>query len=167
MDRKVETNQVEVDSLELACEKFFQVNQAPVETLVIQCADPRYRLAFQEFIDKELGIDHHALISLAGGVGPFVLFNPDSDLARQMIDQLRLFIEGAGIKEIALLNHTDCRWYAKALPQQTIQKISERQIADIQRFDRMIQKEFSEVKVRAFLAVPTEKGVRFKKVPVG
>ncbi|MFQ5607229.1 MAG: hypothetical protein ACE5GA_04730 [Candidatus Zixiibacteriota bacterium] len=155
------------DSLDSAIEGTFALEREPSETLVIHCADPRFRPAFQEFVGKAIGIDRHTLISLAGGAGPFVLSDPESDLAKQMIDQLRLFIEGAGMKNVVALNHTDCKWYAKTFPDDNSHKITERQIADLQRFARMIHNEFAEVSVRTFLAVLDDKNVRFKRIPLG
>ena len=157
----------EIDSLEFASEESFVLNRETSETLVIYCADPRFRLAFQEFIGKELGIGHHTLLSLAGGVGPFVLFKPESVQAVQMVDQLRLFISNSGIKQVLVLSHSDCKWYAKLMPDRDSKKVADRQIADLQHFARMVRFEIAEVPVHTYLAVLEKENVRFRKVPPG
>ena len=163
---KEEKKQSAVDSLELASERSFALNRKKSETLVIYCADPRFRSAFQEFIRIELGIGHHTLLSLAGGAGPFVLFKPESLQASQMAEQLRIFIMNNEIKEVVVLNHSDCKWYAKLLPDDDSNRIIDIQIADLQRFAGRVRSDIADVPVRAFLAVLQGEKVCFRKVVI-
>ena len=160
-----ETSQSVVNSLESASEESYGINKEASETLVIYCADPRFRLAFQDFVRTGLGISHHTLLSLAGGVGPFVLFGPESPQAAQMVEQLRIFIPNAGIRKVVVLNHTDCKWYSKLMPDYDVSRVSDRQITDLQCFARMVQLEIADVSVHTYLAVLKKETVRFKKIP--
>ncbi len=162
---KEEKKQSAVGSLELASERSFALNRKKSETLVIYCADPRFRSAFQEFIRIELGIGHYTLLSLAGGAGPFVLFKPESLQASQMAEQLRIFIMNNEIKEVVVLNHSDCKWYSKQMPGCELKSLTEKQIEDLRHFAIMVRSDIADVPVRAFLAVLQGEKVCFRKVP--
>jgi carbonic anhydrase len=151
--------------LESATEKSFTLNSEAPETLVIYCADPRFRSAFEEFVKSELGVGHHALFSLAGGVGPFVQFDPKWDQLAPLRDQLLLFLDNNDIKELIVLNHADCKWYAKQMPDQHSKSIAAKQIADLQAFARMVRSDIADVPVRTYLAVLTNENIRFVIVP--
>ncbi|MDP3900015.1 MAG: hypothetical protein Q8Q23_02950 [bacterium] len=80
--------------------------------LVIHCSDPRFQSAFRQFIKNELGLNNPCLIIVPGGIHDLVsLARPKA--ARQLKDQLEFIIKNMRVKRIILINHDDCRWYAK------------------------------------------------------
>lgn len=155
-----------MESLESAAERTFEINPKVSRTLVIYCADPRFRSAFQEFVRTDLGTGHYTLLSLAGGIGAFVVFAPDSVQASQMIDQLRLFLKGTDIKQVIGINHGGCKWYSKLMPDCDSSTIIERQIKDLRRFAGMVRSEVARVSVQLYLAVLENDKVCFKRVPI-
>lgn len=154
-----------VDSLESASEGLFDLESKKPEALVIHCADPRFRSAFQEFINSELGVNHHTLLSLAGGVGPFVLESKSVQTA-QLMDQLRLLTGNNGIKKLIVMNHTDCKWYSEQMPDHDSNSVIEKQLADLQQFSQVLQTEIADMTVLGYLAVLTQDKVHFRKVPL-
>jgi len=154
-----------INSLELASQKTFALEGTDSETLVIYCADPRFRTAFQDFIRKDLGINQHTLLSVAGGAGPFVLFEPKVAEASQLIDQLRIFVLNNVIKKVIVLSHTDCKWYAKQLPDCSLAEVTKKTVEDLRRFVRLIQSEIADLPVEPYLADIEDDKIRFRKVP--
>lgn len=151
--------------LESASRKSFALDSATLETLVIYCADPRFRAAFEKFVRTELGIKHHALLSLAGGIGSFVQFAPDAVEATPMADQLRVFVASNSIKTVVVVAHTDCRWYAQMNPDDDSDSIKAKQISDLQKFAQMIRTQIAGASVTTYLAVSTDENIGFKIVP--
>jgi hypothetical protein len=84
------------------------------EAVVIYCSDPRFQPAFDEFIEKELGLAKGQFVPLvvAGGANAFT--NP-LRLPKEfkfMKDRLELYQERfSSIKRIVLIGHEDCKYY--------------------------------------------------------
>ncbi len=163
---RMEKGNPALESLESASKKTLALNLEASRRLVIYCADPRFRAAFQEFVSTDLGISQHTLLSLAGGVGPFVLFAPDSLQAGQMIDQLRLFLTGKEIKQVIGINHSGCKWYSRLMPDCDSREIIDRQMADLRRFAGVVRSESVDVSIQVYLAALEDDKVCFKRVPI-
>ena len=156
---------IKPESLELVSEKLFDYIGEKTDVLVIYCADPRFRDTFREFIGEELGVKHYILLSLAGAAGPFVQFDPESEKAKQFINQVKLFVDKAGVKKLIAINHTDCKWYSNAVPESDPDQIISRQIVDLKRFADLVRNEIANIPVKKFLAVLNDDSVQFKKIP--
>jgi len=104
-------------------------NKSP-DTLVIYCADPRFRNAFRDFIDNELESDQYILLSVAGGVGPFILHPPDSERANLFVGQMRIFLANNPINRILAINHAGCLWYLDKNQKLETDAIIEKQFSD-------------------------------------
>jgi hypothetical protein len=88
--------------------------EAQPEAVVVYCSAPRFQTAFDQFIEKELGLRKGQFIPLviAGGAGP--LAHPER-LPKEfkfMKDRLELFRKHyPSINRVVLINHEDCVYY--------------------------------------------------------
>jgi carbonic anhydrase len=156
---------IKPESLELVSEKQFDYIGEQTDVLVIYCADPRFRDTFREFIGEELGVKHYIVRSLAGAAGPCVQCEPESEKAKQMINQIKLFVDKACVKKLIVMNHTDCKWYSNAMSESDTEKIISKQIEDLKQFADLVRDEIANIPVKKFLAVLSNNSVQFKKVP--
>ena len=87
---------------------------AAPQAIVVYCSTPRFQMAFDQFIEKELGLAKGQFIPLviAGGAG--VLAHPER-LPKEfkfMRDRFELFRKNyPSIRRIVLINHEDCAYY--------------------------------------------------------
>ena len=87
---------------------------AAPQAIVVYCSAPRFQMAFDQFIEKELGLAKGQFIPLviAGGAG--VLAHPER-LPKEfkfMRDRFELFRKNyPSIRRIVLINHEDCAYY--------------------------------------------------------
>ena len=85
--------------------------EAAPQAVVVYCSAPRFQVAFDQFIEKELGLAKGEFIPLviAGGAG--VLAHPER-LPKEfsfMRERFELFRKNyPSIKRIVLINHEDC-----------------------------------------------------------
>jgi hypothetical protein len=88
--------------------------EAKPETVVVHCNDPRFQNAFEQFIEKELGLAKGQYMSLVAGGGPGALAHPErlpKDF-KFMKDRLELIRENfPTVRRVVLINHDDCRYY--------------------------------------------------------
>ncbi len=88
--------------------------EARPQAIVVYCSDPRFQTAFEQFIEKDLGLAKGQFIPLviAGGAG--VLAHPES-LPKEfkfMRDRFELFRRNHdSVRRIVLINHEDCAYY--------------------------------------------------------
>ena len=158
------SNKRNSESLTLVTEKQFDYIGEKTDVLVIYCADPRFRDTFREFIGNELGVNHYILLSLAGAAGPFVLHEPESEKSKQFLNQVKLFVEKAGVKKLIVMNHTDCKWYSNAMPGTETDEIVSKQINDLDLFTETVHSVIGDISVETYLAVFENDKVSFKAV---
>jgi len=88
--------------------------EAAPQAIVVYCSTPRFQMAFEQFIERELGLSKGQFIPLviAGGAG--VLAHPER-LPKEfkfMRDRFELFRKNyPSIRRIVLINHEDCAYY--------------------------------------------------------
>ena len=153
------------DSSKFNTSNSFQLNQKFPNTLVIHCADPRFRAAFETYIRRELRTEHYTLISVPGGAGSFVFRDSQSGEVKVMLEPLRLFLARPELTRVLAFNHDLCLWYANALPQLEGQPMVERQTEDLRQFADSIHSEYSHVRVETFMASVEGDRIRFKPEP--
>lgn len=84
------------------------------QAVVVYCSAPRFQVAFDQFIERELGLTKGQFIPLvvAGGAG--VLAHPER-LPKEfkfMRERFELFRRNyPSIKRVVLINHEDCAYY--------------------------------------------------------
>jgi len=84
------------------------------QAIVVYCSTPRFQMAFDQFIEKELGLAKGQFIPVvvAGGAG--VLAHPER-LPKEfkfMRDRFELLRRNyTSVKRVVLINHEDCAYY--------------------------------------------------------
>lgn len=84
------------------------------EAIVVYCSDPRFQLAFDQFIEKELGLPKGAFLPLIIGGGAGVLGHPEQ-LPKEfkfLKERFELYRDVfPSLRRVVLINHEDCRYY--------------------------------------------------------
>lgn len=84
------------------------------EAVVVYCSDPRFQIAFEQFVTTELNLPRgsHVPIVIGGGAG--VLGRPEQ-LPKEfkfLKDRFEFFRERfPSIRRVVLINHQDCLYY--------------------------------------------------------
>ena len=84
------------------------------EAIVVYCSDPRFQIAFQEFVEGELRLPKGKYLPLVVGGGAGVLGHPEQ-LPKEfkfMKERFELYRSlFPTIRRVVLINHEDCRYY--------------------------------------------------------
>lgn len=84
------------------------------EAIVVYCSDPRFQIAFEEFVARELGLAKGKYLPLVVGGGAGVIGHPEQ-LPKEfkfMKERFELYRSlFPTIRRIVLINHEDCRYY--------------------------------------------------------
>ena len=91
--------------------RVYPFDEGETDAIVIRCADPRFRRAFDAFV-TDLGIEHPATIAVTGSIKSFALqaFIPKEWHALRK--QLELIAtRHAHVTRVVLLTHDDCQSY--------------------------------------------------------
>jgi hypothetical protein len=90
------------------------VRDARPEAIVVYCSDPRFQTAFDQFIQKELGLAKGQFMPLIIGGGAGVLGHPEQ-LPKEfkfLKERFELYREVfPSLRRVVLINHEDCRYY--------------------------------------------------------
>jgi hypothetical protein len=84
------------------------------EAIVVHCSDPRFQIAFEQFIANELGLAKGEFIPLVIGGGPGVLSHPEQlpkefKFIKERFELYRTHFPS--IRRVILINHEDCKYY--------------------------------------------------------
>ena len=84
------------------------------KAIVVHCSDPRLQLAFEKFIEHELGLARGDYIPIVVGGGAGVLAHPEQ-LPKEfkfLRDRFEFYREVfPTLKRVILINHEDCHYY--------------------------------------------------------
>jgi hypothetical protein len=84
------------------------------EAIVVYCSDPRFQTAFDQFIQKELGLAKGQFMPLIIGGGAGVLGHPQQ-LPKEfkfLKERFELYRDVfPSLRRVVLINHEDCRYY--------------------------------------------------------
>ena len=84
------------------------------EAIVVYCSDPRFQIAFDQFIQKELGLAKGKFMPLVVGGGAGVLGHPEQ-LPKEfkfLKERFELYRDiFPSLRRVVLINHEDCRYY--------------------------------------------------------
>jgi hypothetical protein len=89
-------------------------HDAKPEAIVVYCSDPRFQTAFDQFIQKELGLAKGQFMPLIIGGGAGVLGHPEQ-LPKEfkfLKERFELYRDVfPSLRRVVLINHEDCRYY--------------------------------------------------------
>ena len=84
------------------------------EAIVVYCSDPRFQTAFDDFIQKGLGMAKGSYMPLVIGGGAGVLGHPEQ-LPKEfkfLKERLEVYRDVfPSLRHVVLINHEDCRYY--------------------------------------------------------
>lgn len=108
------------------------------QALAVHCLDFRIQKAIQDYLEKKGLLGNCDIVSVAGGVKTAV--NPGHDF---ILNQIRISKRLHDIKEIILINHTDCGAYDGD---------DEKSLSDLQKTKTLLQGIFGGVEIKMALA---------------
>ena len=95
-------------------EKYEAITSPKPNTIIINCSDPRFKIAFRAFIIEglELSQGEFVQINVAGGPAALAHRKTKYNGFWYLIDQIRFFLRHfESIKKIVLIGHEDCGFY--------------------------------------------------------
>ena len=144
--------------------KFYLVDARKSQAIVIHCADPRFQNAFRKFITEELGINHYSPIIIGGGAHAFGMQTLLPANFQTLFEQIKFFVEEAGLKQVIIVNHEDCKWYEKMKGCYPDTRLSVKGKLDLRKAALTIVEDFTGVDVRIFWAGLDGDNIRFSEV---
>jgi hypothetical protein len=127
--------------------------EARSPTLVIACADGRWRDHIEDFAANALKIDSaYDLLMVPGGAEPLALANlipKDFNFLRRRLDML---VASHGIRQIVLIAHENCGWYRQRRIGSLTIDLKTRQLADLRQARARLQEWFDDVTVDTYFA---------------
>jgi hypothetical protein len=122
--------------------------------LVVHCGDHRFQAAFNEFLNKDLGLGgNYDLIVVPGGPQSLTLAEYLPKFSWASWRWFRFFVENHQISRLILIQHQDCAWY-KSLPLHLHSSAEprQRQEEDLRRIGQALKKDFPEVRAELYFA---------------
>jgi hypothetical protein len=122
--------------------------------LVVHCGDHRFQAAFNEFLNKDLGLGgSYDLIAVPGGPQALTLAEYLPKFSWASWRWFRFFVENHEISRLILIQHQDCAWY-KSLPLHlhSSPEPRQRQEEDLRRIGQALKKDFPEVRAELYFA---------------
>ena len=91
----------------------YPLSEGTPDALCIHCADPRFQTAFRQFIRDELNVRMPMVIALPGVTSHFGMSSALPKNWAAMKSHIRTMTERHDVGRVILINHDDCRGYAK------------------------------------------------------
>jgi hypothetical protein len=127
--------------------------EARSPTLIIACADGRWRDHLEDFAANGLHIDPaYDLLMVPGGAEPLALADlipKDFSFLRRRLDML---VRSHGTRRIILVAHENCGWYRERKVGPFTLDLKSRQLADLRRARGLIQDWFPAVSIETSFA---------------
>jgi hypothetical protein len=127
--------------------------------LVVHCGDHRFQAAFQEFLNRNLGLaGNYDLIVIPGGPQSLTLVEYLPKFSWASWRWLRFFVENHDIGRLILIQHQDCVWY-KSLPLHLHVSAEPRlrQEEDLGKLAQALRREFPQLRAELYYAAWDEK----------
>jgi hypothetical protein len=127
--------------------------EARSPTLVIACADGRWRDHIEDFAANGLNIDPaYDLVMVPGGAEPLALADlipKDFNFLRRRLEML---VRSHGTRRIVLIAHENCGWYRERRIGRLTVDLQARQLADLRQARARIQEWFDGVAIESYFA---------------
>lgn len=122
-------------------------------TLVIHCSSSLYQPFFQDFLRKQLRIEHYGLVALPGGVQPLTLMDHLPKFAWSGWRQIKFLSDLDDPARVILIGHDDCRWYHRGPIPRLVDSERKRQEADLQSVAKEWKDRFPGTEVQLYYAI--------------
>jgi hypothetical protein len=135
------------------------LESAEARALVVHCGDHRFQAAFQEFLNRNLGLaGNYDLIAIPGGPQSLTLVEYLPKFSWASWRWLRFFVENHDIGRLILIQHQDCAWY-KSLPLHLHASAEprRRQEDDLRKLAKTLRSDFPQLRAELYYAAWDEK----------
>ena len=130
--------------------------------LILCCVDYRYIQAVQQFVKQRLKVSRYNLKTDAGGTRALV--KGPRAVQAWIWRNLTLAYEQQGVRQVFLFHHQDCLLYGGSKAFATLQQEAATHRQDLRRAQTLLTKRFQGLKVAAFYAHHTTRGITFTAV---
>ena len=131
-----------------------------VPVLIVCCVDYRYIQAVQRFVRRRFNVTRYGLKADAGGTR--ALLRGPRAVQAWMWRNLTLAYERQGVRRIFLFHHQDCLLYGGASAFAGPEQEAAAHLRDLRRSKALLKRRFHDIRVTAFYAYQTTRGIRFK-----
>jgi len=131
-----------------------KIHSEPPRALVVHCGDHRFQAAFQEFLNRNLGLgSNYDLFVIPGGPQSLTLVEYLPKFSWASWRWFRFFVVNHEIDRLILIQHEDCAWY-KSLPLHLHSSTEprQRQEEDLRRVGKTLRTEFPQIKLELYFA---------------
>jgi hypothetical protein len=136
-------------------------NSARPETLVVCCSDGRWHAQVEEFIQSQIS-SRADLCAVPGGPATFSIWSSSFEESRGMEKAFRFLLAHHNLKSACLIAHENCAFYRTKYPSADAASLRRRQLEDLARAQRLIQKWCATIKVQKVYAWLQDGVVQFQ-----
>lgn len=91
----------------------YKLAEGTPDALAIYCADPRFQMAFRQFLNKELNIQMPMIITVPGVSSHFGVRGMLPKNWHGLSESIATMAHVHPVSRVILINHDDCKGYAK------------------------------------------------------
>jgi hypothetical protein len=134
------------------------------EVLVMHCSDGRFQPHFQDFLRRDLGLEHYTLVAVPGGVHFLTLVEYLPKFSWAGWRWVKFLVDLAPPARVILIAHEDCRWYRDSRFGLTAADPRAKQVADLQATRTGLAERFGKVPVELYYARIAGERVVFERL---
>ena len=134
------------------------------EVLVIHCSDGRFQPHFQDFLRRDLGLEHYTLVAVPGGVHFLTLVDYLPKFSWAGWRWVKFLVDLAPPARVILIAHEDCRWYRDSRFGLPPPDPRAKQLADLQAARAGLVERFGKVPVELYYARVAGERVAFERL---
>ncbi len=123
----------------------------PCTSLILHCIDFRFGKEIKKYLEEKGLLGDIDMVSLAGAVKNIVEPKAASD-AEFVLRQIEISKKLHRVKNVYLMNHTDCGAYGGRAAFTSSKEEREKHIADMKKAAEIINQKFSDLKIHLLLA---------------
>jgi hypothetical protein len=132
--------------------------------LVVHCSDGRFQPRFQDFLRRDLGVEHYTLVAVPGGVHFLTLVDYLPKFSWAGWRWVKFLADVAPPTRVILIAHEDCRWYHDSRFGTAPQDPRGKQVQDLQAARAGLVERFGKVPVELYYARLGDGGVVFERL---
>lgn len=122
-------------------------------TFVVHCSSAAYQSYFQEFLNKQLGLEKYGLLAVPGGVQSLTLEEHLPKFAWAAWRHIKFLVDLDAPARVVLIGHDDCRWYHRGPIAHFVGPERARQEADLRKVAASWRERFPGAAIEAYYGV--------------
>ena len=132
--------------------------------VVIHCSDGRFQPWFQDFLRRDLGVEHYSLIAVPGGAQFLTLVEYLPKFAWAGWRWMKFLADLAAPARVILIAHEDCRWYLDTRFGIPPRDPRGKQVQDLQSARAALVERFGKLPVELYYARLSDGSVVFERL---